>query len=75
LRRSRYLLYRKHRTTLELCALKILTDAVMVMHSVRSAGMWLVSSERRAHAAALLRSNLKIIALNPFSLPSTTHGI
>lgn len=75
LRRSRYRLYRKHRSRAELCALKLMTDAVMAMHCIRAAALWLVSPAERRRAEALLRSNLRIIGLNPFALEHAAHGV
>jgi N-acetylglucosaminyl-diphospho-decaprenol L-rhamnosyltransferase len=74
LRRSRYRLYRKHRGALELLTLKLLTDSVLALQCVRAAGQWLVSPSRRRHATALLRANVRIIGINPFSIERAPHG-
>jgi len=74
LRRSRYRLYRKHRTWLELCALKLLTDLAMLAASIRPLLLWLLTPERRASAVALLRSNLRVLTLNPFGNLEGKHG-
>ena len=74
LRRSRYRLYRKHRSAAELCALKAMTDAIMALHSLKAALTWITSPARRRHATALLRSNLRIVSLNPFSIDGPQHG-
>ncbi|WP_071873423.1 glycosyltransferase family 2 protein [Atopomonas hussainii] len=65
LRRSRYRLYRKHRTGWELLLLKLCTDTAMLLACVRPALHYLTSQQRK-EALALLQANLKIIALNPF---------
>lgn len=72
LRRSRYRLYRKHRSALELLALKGLTDLVMLASSLRSAPALLSSGSRDA-ARALLRSNLRILGINPFRIEVGAH--
>jgi N-acetylglucosaminyl-diphospho-decaprenol L-rhamnosyltransferase len=66
LRRSRYRLYRKHRTLWELCLLKLFTDMAMLLASVRPA-LYCFTPHHRTSAMALLRSNFKVIALNPFT--------
>lgn len=68
LRKSRYRLYRKHRSALELCLLKAATDAVLALQSLRASALWLARPAQRSAAGALLRSNLRIIGLNPFAL-------
>lgn len=68
LRRSRYRLYRKHRSAWELAALKLMTDAFLGLHSLRTAALWLRAPEQRRAAAALIRSNLRIIGMNPFAI-------
>ena len=73
LRRSRYRLYRKHCAGWELCLLKLLTDLAMLVASVRPALLYL-RPERREAARALLRCNLKIIALNPFAPEADSHA-
>lgn len=67
LRRSRYRLYRKHRTWWELCMLKAMTDVAMLLACIRPFTLWLVVPGQRAAAGALLRVNLRIVAMNPFS--------
>jgi GT2 family glycosyltransferase len=74
LRRSRYRLYRKHRRAWELCLLKVATDGVLALQSLRAAWWWLVSPAQRASAAALLRCNLRIIAINPFTVSRAGDG-
>jgi N-acetylglucosaminyl-diphospho-decaprenol L-rhamnosyltransferase len=74
LRRSRYRLYRKHRSGWELCLLKAVTDGVLLLQSLRAALWWLLSPSRRAAVAALLQCNLRIIAINPFVPASASHG-
>ncbi|MDD0841201.1 glycosyltransferase family 2 protein [Pseudomonas sp. Gutcm_11s] len=66
LRRSRYRLYRKHRALWELCLLKLFTDLVMMLGSARAALLYL-APERREGALALLRSNLRVMGMNPFA--------
>ena len=68
LRRSRYRLYRKHRSGLELLALKLATDAALLLQSVRVGILWLLAPSRRVAMGRLLRSNLRIVALNPFRM-------
>lgn len=65
LRRSRYRLYRKHCRAWELCALKLLTDLTMLGASARLLPLCLLPRQR-PQAVALLRSNLRVMALNPF---------
>lgn len=67
LRRSRYRLYRKHRAWWELCLLKAMTDAAMLLACVRPFALWLAVPSQRAAAGALLRVNLRIVAMNPFA--------
>lgn len=72
LRRSRYLLYRKHRTALETLALKVLTDLTLLAHSLRVLlTAWKTPAERRI-AMDVVRTDLRIIALNPFVLTTNT---
>lgn len=66
LRRSRYRLYRKHRHWLETCALKLVTDGALALQCLRALP-WLARPARRAEAQALLRGNLRIMAINPFA--------
>lgn len=66
LRRSRYRLYRKHCSAWELCTLKLLTDLAMLGASARLLLLCLVPGQR-PQALALLRSNLRVMALNPFA--------
>jgi N-acetylglucosaminyl-diphospho-decaprenol L-rhamnosyltransferase len=75
LRKSRYRLYRKHRSIGELCALKLVTDVILALQALRATGLWLFRPAQRASAAALLRSNLRIINLNPFApdAPGQVH--
>ncbi|HRH18638.1 MAG TPA: hypothetical protein PLS22_14405, partial [Aquabacterium sp.] len=73
LRRSRYLLYRKHRSNWEVLALKALTDAAMTLGCLKALGIWLVDPARRDAARAWWRSNLRIMALNPFALGTPAH--
>jgi N-acetylglucosaminyl-diphospho-decaprenol L-rhamnosyltransferase len=73
LRRSRYLLYRKHRSLWEVLALKALTDAAMALGCLKALGIWLVDPARREAAQAWWRSNLRIMALNPFELGAPAH--
>ena len=68
LRRSRYRLYRKHRSVWEICALKIFTDSVLAAQSVQAGLRACLSPTRRAGAMALIRANWRIITLNPFEL-------
>lgn len=68
LRRSRYRLYRKHRSILEICALKILTDSVLAAQSAKVGLLACVSTARRASAIGLIKANWRIISLNPFEL-------
>lgn len=74
LRRSRYRLYRKHCGAVELCVLKVLTDAMLALQSLKTALLWVAAPARRGHAAALLRSNLRIVSLNPFAIDGRQHG-
>lgn len=66
LRRSRYRLYRKHRTGWELLLLKLFTDTAMLLACVRPA-LYCLTHQQRSEALTLLRANLKIMALNPFA--------
>ncbi|QKE63351.1 glycosyltransferase family 2 protein [Aquipseudomonas campi] len=74
LRRSRYRLYRKHRALWEVCLLKLLTDLAMLAASVRPA-LHCLLPQRRAASLALLRSNFRVIALNPFGPEVSGHGV
>lgn len=74
LRKSRYRLYRKHRSIWELCLLKLATDSVLTLQSLRASALWLTRPAHRNAAAALLMSNLSIIGLNPFALEPARHG-
>lgn len=74
LRRSRYRLYRKHRRAWELWALKLLTDTSLLLGSLRPALQWLLLPQRRAAAEALLRSNLRVLRLDPFAVEGAGHG-
>ena len=65
LRRSRYRLYRKHRSVLELCTLKLLTDLTVLASSLRPL-THLLNPSRRDSAVRALRANGKILGLNPF---------
>ena len=65
LRRSRYRLYRKHRSVAELLLLKGLTDLAMLLASLRLL-LRCIRAQQRPAALALLRANLQVMALNPF---------
>lgn len=65
LRRSRYRLYRKHRSVAELLLLKGLTDLAMLLASLRLL-LRCIRVQQRPAALALLRANLQVMALNPF---------
>jgi len=67
LRKSRYILYRKHRITLEIIMLKLLTDTMLLMGCVLLLPQ-LRSHETRGHAKKRLRGNAAIMAINPFAL-------
>jgi N-acetylglucosaminyl-diphospho-decaprenol L-rhamnosyltransferase len=67
LRRSRYRLYRLHRSVLEICSLKLLTDCIVLMQTFHAAFIWATKPRLRPAARAMIRSNLSILALNPFA--------
>lgn len=75
LRRSRYRLYRKHRSTGEVLVLKLLTDTVMLLASVRALLVGLLRPGRRDEALALLRANVRVISINPFRIEVPLHGV
>ena len=68
MRRSRYRLYRKHRSAIETALLKLLTDVSLLANST----VWLLRvmmrRDRRSVASTVMRCNMKIIRLNPFVL-------
>ncbi|TBO30355.1 glycosyltransferase family 2 protein [Aquabacterium lacunae] len=68
LRRSRYLLYRKHRTAVEILALKLLTDLTLLAHSLRVLTTAATDPSGRGAAMAMVRTDLRIMGLNPFDL-------
>lgn len=68
LRRSRYLLYRKHRSRIETAVLKLLTDTILLADTGRWAVRAIFSPQAREAARGVFRCNLRIIRLNPFSL-------
>ena len=68
LRRSRYLLYRKHRGVAETAVLKLMTDAMLLADSAVWLARAVLSRECRRASAAVLRCNFRIIRLNPFGL-------
>jgi N-acetylglucosaminyl-diphospho-decaprenol L-rhamnosyltransferase len=72
LRKSRYRLYHLHRTKLESCALKLLTDCIVLTQSFRAASTWVIKPRLRPAAVAMIRSNLRILALNPFARSEPT---
>jgi N-acetylglucosaminyl-diphospho-decaprenol L-rhamnosyltransferase len=72
LRRSRYLLYRKHRSAAETALLKLITDSALVADSALWLLRALASHQSRAACLAVLRWNLRIIRLNPFGLRTTS---
>ena len=72
LRRSRYVLYRKHRSAIETALLKVMTDAALLADSGLWLGRALASQERRTACFAVLRWNMRIIRLNPFGLRTTS---
>lgn len=74
LRRSRYRLYRKHRSAPETFVLKLLTDTMLGISSLRVLWWSWRQPELRPAARALLRTNLRIMRLNPFRLPETVHA-
>jgi GT2 family glycosyltransferase len=68
LRKSRYILYRKHRGFFHLLALKILTDGALLVGSA----MALLSSHKKdisgENARKKLKAYLSIMAINPFRM-------
>jgi len=68
LRKSRYILYRKHRSLLDLVALKVLTDCALLAGS----GVALLSASKKdirgENARKKLKAYLSIMAINPFSM-------
>lgn len=67
LRRSRYRLYRKHRSTAEVLLLKLLTDAALLAGSLALVAKAAVRPAVRPLVLPTVRCNLRIMALNPFT--------
>ncbi len=67
LRKSRYILYRKHCSFFEVIALKIFTDMTLAAGCILALP-GLMKQESREHARARLRLNASIMAINPFGL-------
>jgi GT2 family glycosyltransferase len=68
LRRSRYLLYLKHRNPVETALLKVLTDAALSVETIYWLITGTVAAKRRSATFLLIRHNIKIIRINPFRL-------
>ncbi len=72
LRKSRYILYRKHRGFIDLLALKLLTDATLLLAS----GIALLSTRKEGmageNARKKLQAYLSIISINPFRMQVST---
>jgi N-acetylglucosaminyl-diphospho-decaprenol L-rhamnosyltransferase len=75
LRRSRYRLYRKHRSLLETIMLKALTDAVMFGQSFLMMTYWLIWPKRRSSLGAVIENNFRIMGLNPFAKNYIDHVV
>lgn len=69
LRRSRYRLYAKHRTIPEAAALKLLTDAALVLDSAKWLWRALNTPAQRRGALRVLQGNLAIMRMHPFRRP------
>ncbi len=67
LRKSRYILYRKHRTPFEIIMLKALTDAALAAGCLLAVPA-LFNKDDRAFALKRIKGNLAIIGINPFAL-------
>ncbi|HRC26266.1 MAG TPA: glycosyltransferase family 2 protein [Alphaproteobacteria bacterium] len=68
LRKSRYILYRKHRGPLALAALKVLTDATLLAAGAVAAVRALVRPDTRPQAWDRLKAYAAIMGLNPFRM-------
>ncbi len=68
LRKSRYILYRKHRGMLEVVALKIFTDLMLVAGLLVSLRGLAHGADGRAGILKRLKASWSIITINPFSL-------
>lgn len=68
LRKSRYILYRKHRGMLEILALKILTDSFLATGFLLSLPAILKGGQNRDMALKRIKSGCAIMAINPFGL-------
>ena len=73
LRRSRYRLYRKHRNVLEILLLKLLTDIAILAQNIVAISIWLFSPLRRSSLKPLIRTNFRIMRLNPFARIGSDH--
>lgn len=67
LRRSRYRLYRKYRSVMEIALLKLLTDTMLLADSAAWLARGAISADCRAAARAVWRCNLRIMRINPFA--------
>jgi hypothetical protein len=65
LRRSRYRLYRKHRSAVELLLLKLMTDAALLGHSASLVVRATQSPSLRRIARNEVRCNLRIMGMWP----------
>ncbi len=68
LRKSRYILYRKHRGILEVAALKIFTDLMLLAGCLISLRGLANGPDGRAGILKRLKANWSIMTINPFSL-------
>ncbi|MDX9666544.1 glycosyltransferase family 2 protein [Pseudomonas sp. P5_152] len=75
LRRSRYRLYRKHRSLAEVLLLKLLTDLVMLAASAKTLLAAVLQPARREEARALLRANARVMSINPLRIEVVDHGV
>lgn len=68
LRKSRYILYRKHRNFIELILLKLFTDIVLLATSLLSVLSLRKKGIAGENARKKLKANLSVIAINPFCI-------
>lgn len=68
LRKSRYILYRKHRSAFDIILLKIFTDTCLLIGLVMAYAKALKGNEWREMAKKKKKGYLKIIGINPFAL-------
>ncbi len=72
LRKSRYILYRKHRSIFELAVLKAMTDSLLLAGCILSLPGLVKGADNRSGVLKRLKANFSIMAINPFRLQVKT---